>query len=87
MRKPKVVAAVVLFRPTGRQPGVAVSSVQYLVSAPQTSPNSCPYAISLDLTSELSGECIPELALGHKAASVVPLLSAHQRPEVALPHP
>ena len=80
------VAAVVLFRPTGGQPEVTVSSVQYLVTTPQTSPNSCLYAISADSTSGLSGECVPELALGPKAASAVLLISAYRRPEVAPPH-
>jgi len=85
--KPKAAAAAVLFQPTGGQPGVAVSSVQYLVHAPQTSPNSCSYAISADSTSGLSGDCVPELALGPKSESAVTSISAHQRPEVAPPHP
>jgi len=45
-----------------------VPSAQYPPPAPQTSPNPCPFVISLNSTSGLGGNCITKPTFGLKAA-------------------
>ena len=53
-------------------------SSQYPVPGPYTSPDPCLYAIYAGLTSGLDRECIPESALGPKAASAEPSILTHR---------
>ena len=63
-----------------------MSSSQYPLPAPRISPNPYLHVISVNSSSRLGGKCIPDPAVGPKAAAAVPSVSASRRPGVAPPH-
>ena len=64
------VDALSCWRLSHHRPGVLMPSAQYPLPAPRISLNPSPHAISINSTSGLGGKCIPEPALGPKAAAL-----------------